>query len=142
LSSIIDSETDSLQLTRQHLIESLRFPLVAVILLWLVHLWQVTEGFDPGAYGIMSRRAWGLRGIVTAPLIHGSWKHLISNTLPLFVLAFISLYFYWPKQVVIFTKFIIAFFDLNIIINKKCRQIGIVPMHIPFDNAVLFFMIV
>jgi membrane associated rhomboid family serine protease len=54
----------------------------------------VTDGFDPGAYGIMSRRAWGLRGIVTAPLIHGSWKHLISNTVPLFVLTFISLYFY------------------------------------------------
>lgn len=94
MSSIIDSETDSLQLTRQHLIESLRFPLAIVVLLWLVHIWQVTEGFDPGAYGIMSRRAWGLRGIVTAPLIHGSWKHLISNTLPLFVLTFISLYFY------------------------------------------------
>ena len=94
MSSIIDSETDSLQLTRQHLIESLRFPLAIVVLLWLVHVWQVTEGFDPGAYGIMSRRAWGLRGIVTAPLIHGSWKHLISNTLPLFVLTFISLYFY------------------------------------------------
>jgi membrane associated rhomboid family serine protease len=94
LSSIIDSESDSLQLTRQHVLESLRFPLVAVAIIWLVHLWQVTEGFDPGAYGIMSRRAWGLRGIVTAPLIHGSWKHLISNTLPLFALTFISLYFY------------------------------------------------
>ena len=94
MSSIIDSETDSLEITRQHLLESLRFPLAAIALLWLVHVWQVTEGFDPGAYGIMSRRAWGLRGIVTAPLVHGSWKHLISNTLPLFVLTFITLYFY------------------------------------------------
>ncbi|MDO8366622.1 MAG: rhomboid family intramembrane serine protease [Saprospiraceae bacterium] len=91
---MIDSETDSLHLTRQHLLESLRFPLAAVVILWVIHVWQVTDGFDPGAYGIMSRRAWGLRGIVTAPLIHGSWKHLISNTLPLFVLTFISLYFY------------------------------------------------
>jgi len=94
LSSILDSESDSLQLTRRHLLESLRFPLVAVTVIWLVHLWQVTEGFDPGAYGIMSRRAWGLRGIVTAPLVHGNWKHLISNTLPLFALTFIALYFY------------------------------------------------
>ncbi|MBC7773815.1 MAG: rhomboid family intramembrane serine protease [Phycisphaerae bacterium] len=94
MKSMLDSETDSFHLTRQHLLESLRFPFVAVGLLWLVHLWQVTDGFDPGAYGIMSRRAWGLRGIVTAPLIHGSWKHLISNTVPLFVLTFISLYFY------------------------------------------------
>jgi membrane associated rhomboid family serine protease len=91
---MIDSENDSFQLTRQHLLESLRFPAIAVLLIWLVHFWQITDGFDPGAYGIMSRRAWGLRGIVTAPLVHGSWKHLISNTLPLFVLSFIALYFY------------------------------------------------
>ncbi|MFN0213532.1 MAG: rhomboid family intramembrane serine protease [Saprospiraceae bacterium] len=91
---MIDSETDSFHLTRRHLLESLRFPLAAVAVLWLVHLWQMADNFDPGAYGIMSRRAWGLRGIITAPLIHGSWKHLISNTLPLFVLSFISLYFY------------------------------------------------
>lgn len=94
MSSIFDSESDSLQLTRQHLLESLRFPLLAVLFLWLVHFWQVMDGFDPGAYGIMSRRAWGLRGIVTAPLVHGSWKHLISNTVPFFVLTFITIYFY------------------------------------------------
>lgn len=94
MSSIIESETDSLQLTRRHLIESLRFPFVAVAFLWAVHLWQVTNGFDPGLYGIMSRRMWGLRGIVTGPLVHGNWTHLISNTVPLFVLTFITLYFY------------------------------------------------
>jgi membrane associated rhomboid family serine protease len=94
LKSLLESESDGLQLTRRHLVESIRFPIIAVTILWLVHLWQVTDGFDPGAYGIMSRRAWGLRGIVTAPLVHGSWAHLISNTLPLFVLTFISLYFY------------------------------------------------
>lgn len=94
MNPMIDSESDSWQITRQHLLESLRFPFLAVTLLWLIHFWQVANEFDPGAYGIMSRRAWGLRGIVTAPLIHGSWKHLISNTLPLFVLTFITLYFY------------------------------------------------
>jgi membrane associated rhomboid family serine protease len=91
---MIDSENDSWEITRLHLLESLRFPLAAIALIWLVHFWQVLDGFDPGAYGIMSRRAWGLRGIVTGPLVHGSWRHLISNTVPLFVLAFMSLYFY------------------------------------------------
>lgn len=94
MNAMLDSETDSLHLTRQHLFESLRFPLIAVAFLWTVHLWQMVDGFDPGAYGIMSRRIWGLRGIVTAPLVHGSWKHLISNTLPLFFLTFIAIYFY------------------------------------------------
>lgn len=92
--SLLESDSDSLGLTRSHFIESLRFPLLAIVFLWLVHLWQMVDGFDPGMYGIMSRRLWGLRGIVTGPLVHGSWKHLISNTVPLFVLTFISLYFY------------------------------------------------
>ncbi len=94
MSSMMDSESDSFQLTRQHLLESLRFPMIAVLFIWLVHFWQTMDGFDPGAYGIMSRRIWGLRGIVTAPLVHGSWAHLISNTVPLFVTLFVSLYFY------------------------------------------------
>jgi membrane associated rhomboid family serine protease len=94
VNSILESESDSLEITRRHFLESIRFPLVAVTMIWLVHLYQSASGFDPGEYGIMSRRMWGIRGIVTGPLVHGSWGHLISNTLPLFVLTGISLYFY------------------------------------------------
>ncbi len=92
--SLLESDSDSLELTRRHFIESLKFPLLAVAFLWLVHAWQMVDNFDPGMYGIMSRKVWGLRGLVTGPLVHGSWKHLISNSVPLFVLTFISLYFY------------------------------------------------
>ncbi|MEN9414137.1 MAG: hypothetical protein RLZ62_441, partial [Bacteroidota bacterium] len=92
--SLIDSENDSLELTRKHLTESLRFPLAVVLFLWIVYIWQELDGFDPGLYGIMSRRLWGIRGIVTGPLVHGSWGHLISNTVPLFVLTFLTFYFY------------------------------------------------
>ena len=92
--SLIDSENDSLELTRKHLTESIRFPLAAVFFLWIVYIWQELDGFDPGLYGIMSRRLWGIRGIVTGPLVHGSWGHLISNTVPLFVLTFLAFYFY------------------------------------------------
>lgn len=94
MKSILESESDSLEITRRHFYESMRFPLVAIVAIWLAHLYQVSAGFDPGEYGIMSRRFWGLRGIVTGPLVHGSWGHLISNTFPLFVLTIISLYFY------------------------------------------------
>jgi membrane associated rhomboid family serine protease len=92
--SILESESDSLEITRRHFYESMRFPLLAITAIWLVHLYQAAVGFDPGEYGIMSRRIWGLRGILTGPLVHGSWGHLISNTFPLFVLTGISLYFF------------------------------------------------
>lgn len=89
-----DSETDSLELTQRHFTDSLRFPLVAVVFLWLVHGYLSLADADPGWYGIMPLHIWGLRGIVTAPLVHGSWEHLLSNTFPLFVLSALSLYFY------------------------------------------------
>lgn len=94
MKSFLESESDSLELTRRHFYESLQFPLVAVAAIWIVHFYQMFSGFDPGEYGIMSRRLWGVRGILTGPLVHGSWGHLISNTLPLFVLSAISIYFY------------------------------------------------
>lgn len=94
MKSFLESESDSLELTRRHFYESLQFPTAAVAAIWLVHFYQMFSGFDPGEYGIMSRRLWGLRGIITGPLVHGSWGHLISNTFPLFVLSAISIYFY------------------------------------------------
>lgn len=92
--AIFDSENDSLEPTQRHFYDSLRFPLAAVVFIWLVHVYITLSDVDPGWYGIMPRRLWGLRGIVTAPLVHGSWEHLLSNTFPLFVLSAISLYFY------------------------------------------------
>lgn len=90
----MEADHDGLQLTRNHFIESLYFPMVAITAIWAVHIYQDFSGFDPGEYGIMSRRFWGIRGIVTAPLVHGSWSHLISNTIPLGVLTFLCFYFY------------------------------------------------
>jgi membrane associated rhomboid family serine protease len=92
--AIFDSESDSLDLTQRHFYDSLRFPLAVVLFIWLVHAYLTMVAADPGWYGIMPRRLWGLRGIVTSPLVHGSWEHLLSNTFPLFVLSAICLYFY------------------------------------------------
>ena len=90
----MDSDNDSLEITRRHFVDSLRFPAFVIAVLWLVHFYQYISGFDAGMYGIMSRRVWGLSGIFTGPLVHGSWGHLISNTFPLFVLTAITFYFY------------------------------------------------
>lgn len=92
--TIIDSESDSLEITQRHFYDSLRFPVLALATIWLVHLYLSFSGTDPGWYGIMPRRIWGLRGVFTAPLVHGSWEHLLSNSLPLFVLTALTLYFY------------------------------------------------
>lgn len=94
MQALFESDADSMNLTRRHFLQSIRFPLLAVMVIWAVHLHQEIFGWDPGEYGIMSRRVWGLRGIFTGPIVHGSWGHLISNTVPLFVLTGICIYFY------------------------------------------------
>jgi len=63
-------------------------------LLWII------EGLDNGLhlhltrFGVLPRVAHGLRGIICAPLIHGSWGHLLSNSLALIVLGVVFLYGY------------------------------------------------
>jgi membrane associated rhomboid family serine protease len=73
---------------------NLLFPSLFVALLWIILLLQVHFGLDLKALGIYPRSLRGLPGIIFAPLIHGSFDHLISNSLPLIVLGTMIFYFY------------------------------------------------
>lgn len=42
-------------------------------------------------YGIRPRRSTGLWGILFAPLLHGNWRHLATNTVPFVVLSWLTL---------------------------------------------------
>ena len=64
--------------------------LVSVIaVLWIVHAVDWLIPIDFNTYGLVPRTASGLIGIVTMPFLHGSWGHLIGNTIPLALLVFI-----------------------------------------------------
>jgi membrane associated rhomboid family serine protease len=69
-------------------------PFRIVFLMWLVFSIQFFYGFDFGVFGIRPRNAFGLIGIVAAPLIHGNLQHLLSNTFPLLFLGSLLYYFY------------------------------------------------
>jgi membrane associated rhomboid family serine protease len=61
-----------------------------VVLLWAIELVDVLIGGGTLArFGIRPREIGGLQGIVFAPFLHGSWRHLISNTFPLVVLSWL-----------------------------------------------------
>ena len=68
-----------------------------VALLWLVFAVDVALDIDPGLSGIRPRRWDGLPGIAFAPLVHASFAHLVSNTLPLLVLG-TGLLFLYPRS--------------------------------------------
>jgi len=42
-----------------------------------------------GTFGIQPRSVSGLVGIVTAPLVHLSWQHLLSNAIPFLIFGFL-----------------------------------------------------
>jgi len=66
-----------------NLVKIFRFPVGFVVLLWLFHFYKITflEGYP--SLGIYPREVFGLQGILTSPLSHGDFQHLISNSLPL-----------------------------------------------------------
>jgi membrane associated rhomboid family serine protease len=68
--------------------------LACIALLWLLAL--LGAGLDLPLYrlGIYPQTLAGLRGILFAPLIHGSWGHLLSNSFALLVLLTALLYGY------------------------------------------------
>ena len=55
-----------------------------VVSLWVVYLLEYVLSIDH--WGLVPRRLSGLVGIVTMTFLHGSFGHLLSNTIPLFVL--------------------------------------------------------
>ena len=68
------------------------FALVAGI--WLAWLGAWVLGWDMDDLGIRPRDVHGLIGILTAPFVHASFEHLMSNTLPLGLLSALALYAY------------------------------------------------
>jgi len=62
--------------------------------IWVVWLAGWLLGWPPGDFGVVPRQAEGLIGIALAPLAHGSFEHLMSNTLPLGLLTCLALYAY------------------------------------------------
>jgi membrane associated rhomboid family serine protease len=80
-----------------------------VLLLWIIQFLQWVVDKDLSVYGVFPRKTSGLIGILTAPLLHADFSHLISNSVTLFLLLFGILYFYRSSAVKVF--FIIYIMD-------------------------------
>ncbi len=79
---------------KQKVYQSLVWPAGAILLLWVIHLIQVATGISLAGFGVRPRHLDGFWGIFTAPLVHGNWSHLFSNTPPLFAMLAMVLFFY------------------------------------------------
>ncbi len=93
-------------------LKSISFKVIfAIILLWIIKGVEVVFDWNLNVYGIYPREIENLLGIAFAPMIHGTFEHLFSNTMALFVLA-IALFYEYPKSAIY--VFLIIYFGSGI----------------------------
>lgn len=73
---------------------ALRLSLVFVGILWTIFIIDEAFGLRLGRFGLRPGSVPGLIGIVTAPLLHANFQHILSNTLPMFISMTATLYLY------------------------------------------------
>ncbi|OOC50292.1 MULTISPECIES: rhomboid family intramembrane serine protease [Thioalkalivibrio] len=77
---------------RERIRRALMWPMLGAGILIAIHALQELTGGDWSRLGILPRDAVGVLGIITSPLIHGSWGHLLANVPTLWVLGMLTLY--------------------------------------------------
>jgi membrane associated rhomboid family serine protease len=79
---------------KKRFVYSLVFPAFFLLLLWAVKLVEISMELSFVQGGVYPRRWSGLMGILFSPLIHGDWKHLLDNSMPVLLLSLALFYFY------------------------------------------------
>lgn len=87
---------------KQHLLSSALIAGGVVVVLWLVKAIEAAFGISLASLGVLPLTVTGLKGIIFSPLIHGSLAHLISNSVPFFLLSAALFYYYRSKAWQIF----------------------------------------
>jgi len=77
-------------------ISVIKYPLLFLIIIWVVFIVDVIFKLDLYTYGVNPRTISGLKGIVCSPFIHGDIGHIANNSLPIFILSSMIFYFYKP----------------------------------------------
>jgi membrane associated rhomboid family serine protease len=79
---------------KKRFIYSLVFPGFFLLLLWAVKFFEFSMDLSFVEGGVYPRTWSGLKGILFSPLIHSDWKHLLDNSMPVFLLSLALFYFY------------------------------------------------
>ena len=63
----------------------MRYSLVFIGILWAVFIVDEVFGLGLSRFGLRPGSTAGLVGVITAPLLHANFPHILSNTLPMFI---------------------------------------------------------
>lgn len=70
------------------------YPILFVILIWLIFWVEFRFNVDLKSFGIQPRKLEGISGIIFSPFLHSSLEHLFNNSIPLFLLSSAIFFFY------------------------------------------------
>jgi membrane associated rhomboid family serine protease len=89
-------------LTLQSLIDAVVVSALMLSLVWGVFLIDEFMNYGWKAYGLRPRSLEGLLGIITMFFLHGSWDHIVHNTMGFFVLNTLLFYIYRRVAIPVF----------------------------------------
>ena len=98
---------------------SLLFPMAFLFLMWAIKLFEWGLGLDFHFLGVFPLQPKGLIGILTSPLIHKDFSHLMANSVPFAVLSWGIFYFYRPLS---YRIFILCYLTSTILVWFGARE--------------------
>lgn len=101
------------------------YVLVFIGLLWGIKIIDILIPFDFTQFGIVPRTMKGLTGIIFAPLLHANIFHLISNTIPAFVLLLVLYSFYKKEAFIVILLSVIIGGGLVWVFGRSASHVGI-----------------
>lgn len=102
------------------LIKSIFISLAFPAILWIVYIASLVANINLDWMGILPRNLLGVLGIVTGPVVHANFSHLLSNTFPLIILGWAIFYFY-PK--VSYKAFLVVYILTGVFVWLFARQV-------------------
>lgn len=88
--------------------------------MWMVYLISLSLNLDLSRMGILPRDMIGILGIISGPVIHANFPHLLSNTMPLLILGW-TIFFFYSK--VSYKSFIVIYVLTGLFVWLFAREV-------------------
>jgi len=88
--------------------------------MWMVYLISLSLNLDLSRMGILPRDMIGILGIISGPVVHANFSHLLSNTMPLLILGW-TIFFFYSK--VSYKSFIVIYVLTGLFVWLFARQV-------------------
>jgi len=95
-------------------------PLTFPVVLWMVYFISLSLNLDLSRMGILPRDMFGFLGIISGPIVHANFSHLLSNTIPLIILGW-AIFFFYSK--VSYKTFIVIYVLTGLLVWLFAREV-------------------